>query len=140
MKREQHLVVLLLALISPLPTRSALAQTYYRPDSAKIARAADAGARLVHWIETTNRESEQAIFLRNTSSEPIQITSYEIYECVNIWRRVCGRHSPGPNIAPGKTVRLAVVERGLSDQSWSFKYRFEAAFVSDSVKRDTTRH
>ena len=139
MKLGQRSIVLLLALMSPL-ARSALAQTYHRPDSAKIARAAEAGARLVHWVETTNRESEQAIFLRNTSGEPIQITSYELYDCVNIWRRVCGRHSPGPSIAPGETVQLAVVERGLSDQSWSFKYRFEAAFVSDSVKPDTTRH
>ena len=129
---------LLASLSTGLVAAPAVAQTYPHPDSATVARAVDAGARLVHWIETTNGRSEHAVFLRNTSQEPIQITSFDIYDCVNLRGSVCGSHSPGPRLAPGKTVRLVVISRNLSQSAWSYKYRFHAAFVRDTVTADTS--
>jgi hypothetical protein len=84
---------------------------------------------------------EAAIVLRNMSAEPIQITQYEVYDCVNLRGNVCGLHSPGPLIAPGKTVRV-VVAQGFSRQAWSFRYRFRAAFRHPpaSTAADTPRH
>jgi hypothetical protein len=123
-------------------TVSLNAQVVTHPDSATIARAADAGAKLVYWVESTNGHAEQAVFLRNTSTEPIQVTDYEIYECVNLRGKACGVHSPGPLIAPGKTVRLIVIDQAYSQEAWSFKYRFNATFPHSSspAAPDTVHH
>jgi hypothetical protein len=107
----------------------AVCQVYTRPDSARIANAVDAGALIVHWIETTTDRSEQAVYLRNTSNEPIQVTSYEIYDCQNLRGNVCGVHAPGPVIKPGKTVELVVVSQSFRYEAWSFRYRFHTVFL-----------
>ena len=118
--------------------RSVNAQVVPHPDSATIARASYAETKLVYWVESTNGQAEQAVFLKNTSTEPIQVTNYEIYDCVNLRGKVCGVHVPGPLIAPGKTVRLVVIDRGFSQEAWSFRYRFHAAFLH--APTDTTSH
>jgi hypothetical protein len=133
-------IPLLTSLTGLVVLTPAYSQTYLHPDSAVVARAAEAGARLVHWVETTNGQEEQAVFLRNTSREPIQITSYEIFDCANLRGSVCGRHAPGPRIEPGKTVRLVVISRSFSQSRWFYKYRFNAVFVRDSLAADTAHH
>ncbi len=118
--------------------RSVHAQVVPHPDSATIARASYAETKLVYWVESTGGHSEQAVFLKNTSTEPIEVINFEIYDCINLRGKVCGVHAPGPLIAPGKTVRLVVIDRGFSKEAWSFRYRFHAAFLH--APTDTTSH
>ena len=132
-----HVVVLSVALGW---VTSARAQVVPHPDSATIARATGAETKLVYWVESTNGHSEQAVFLRNTWTEPIQVTNYEIYDCVNLRGKVCGMHSPGPLIAPGKTVRLVVIDQAFSAEAWSFKYRFNAIYVHPANPAADTAH
>jgi hypothetical protein len=122
--------------------RSGNAQVVPHPDSATIARASYAETKLVYWVESTGGHAEQAVFLRNTSTEPIQVTDYEIYDCVNLRGKVCGVHSPGPLIAPGKTVRIVVIDQGSSEEAWSFRYRFHATFLHapNPAAADSVRH
>lgn len=125
-RHASELALMCVALGLPSPAAS---QVYTRPDSARIANAVDAGALIVHWIETTTDRSEQAVYLRNTSNEPIQVTSYEIFDCQNLRGNVCGVHAPGPVIQPGKTVELVVVSQSFRYEAWSFRYRFHTIFL-----------
>ena len=118
--------------LGALCANSAPAQVYTRPDSARIANAIDAGALVVHWIETTTSRTEQAVYLRNTANEPVQVQSYEIFDCQNLRGNVCGVHAPGPVIQPGKTVELVVVSQSYQYAAWSFKYRFNVIFLRPS--------
>src|SRR5258708_3101987 len=113
-------------------------QVVLYPDSATIGRGSYAETKLVYWVESTGGHSEQAVFLKNTSTEPIEVINFEIYDCINLRGKVCGVHAPGPLIAPGKTVRLVVIDRGFSEEAWSFRYRFHAAFLH--APTDTTSH
>lgn len=128
-------VLLAVAMIFPIPLS---AQVYTRPDSASLERAA-AFAEMTHWVETTHGTSEQTVMLRNNSKRPIQVLTYEVYECVNIPTRVCKVHQPGPVIDPGKTKRLVTVSRRRDDQEWSYSYRFTVSYVP-GTQPDTTRH
>jgi len=114
----------------------------YHADSAKIAKAADAGASLVHWVQTSPGAEEHTIYVRNISQQLIRVTSYEVYNCVDVRGRACGIHSPGPLVKPGQTVRLIVIDFGMRRGSnGSYQYRVSSTFVAtDSTPPDTTRH
>lgn len=128
---------ILLALVVLFPSRLS-AQVYTRPDSAALERAA-AFAEMTHWVETTHGVSEQTVMLRNNSKRPIQVLSYEVYDCVNIPTRVCKVHPPGPVIDPGKTKRLVSISRRRDDEEWSYSYRFTVGYVP-GAQPDTARH
>jgi len=121
-------MIALLALVVMLGTAPAIAQTIPPPDSARLA-AASASAALVHWVASSSGAAEQTIFIKNSSERPIDITSYEIYECLNLAKSVCGVHAPGPRIAAGKTVALQTIRQRDRTARWAFQYRFMAAFV-----------
>ncbi len=119
--------------------RVGAAQTLPQPDSATLALSA-ARAALSYWEAATYQGSrEQSVFLRNNSTRTIQIASYEVRECVNISRRVCGVHTPGPVIRPGKTVILVTLVRQQYNEGYSYRYRFSPRFVADS-SNDSTPH
>lgn len=103
------------------------AQTIPQPDSAALARSA-AHAALSYWMASSNGPGEQSVYLKNNSTRPIQIVSYEVYACTNIRGRTCGIHTPGPRIDPGKTKILVTVQQLRYDAPWSYQYRFEADF------------
>ena len=109
----------------------------YHADSTKIANAAESGARLVHWVETVRGAGQHVIYVRNLTTRPVRVTSYEIYECMNLRGRACGVHSPGPVVAPGKTVRLIIIAFGVGIAPGSYRYRLQAAFA-DSTTADTS--
>ena len=115
-----------------------LAQVYTGPDSAALERAA-AFAEMTHWVETSHGVSEQSVMLRNNSKRPVQVLSYEVYDCVNIPSRVCKVHQPGRVIEPGKTKRLVAIRRRRDDQEWSYSYRFTVGYVP-GTQADTTQH
>jgi len=115
-------------LVSMGPAPCAVAQVVPQPDSAQLAAAA-AEAALMHWVASSSGATEQNVYLRNTSTRPIQITSYEIYECINLAKAVCGVHAPGPLIKPGATVVLQAIRQRDRRQSWSYQYRFDALFA-----------
>jgi len=113
----------------------------YSADSAKVAAAIAAGVKLIHWVQTTPGASEHIIYVRNISKQPIQITSYEIYDCINLAGRVCGIHAPGPQLAPGQTKRLVVIKVIPGVGPSSYNYRLQSAPVTpDSTRADTTHH
>ena len=112
-----------------LGTLPASAQVIPPPDSARLA-AASASAALVHWVASSSGAAEQTIFIKNSSDRPIDVTSYEIYECVNLAKSVCGVHTPGPRIAAGKTVSLQTIRQRDRRGEWSYQYRFTAAYVT----------
>lgn len=128
--RRCHIAVLLLSLLPAGP--AAAQQIFYRADSAKIDSAAAAGVALVHWVQSTYAADEQSIYVRNISHTPIRITSFEIYDCLNLGGHACGVHSPGPLVAPGKTARLIVIERAFDGSATGFKYRIYAMAAPDS--------
>jgi hypothetical protein len=109
----------------------ASAQQILPPDSATLAESA-ARAALTYWEASTGGSAEQSVFLRNNSDRPIQITSYEVYECVNVARRTCRVVTPGPLVGPGKTVTLVAIGRLRPTSGWSYRYRFNARFAPDS--------
>lgn len=121
--------VLLLAGLA-LAAPSAAAQQYAPPDSSQLAASA-ARASLTYWEANTNGSAEISVFLRNNADRPIQVTWYEIKDCVNVSRKLCGRHDPGPLIKPGKTVRLVSVPRERPHESWSYTWAFEARWGDD---------
>jgi hypothetical protein len=118
-------------------TRPLSAQTYTTPDSAQQAQAAAAGAALLHWIASTHGAGEQTVFLKNTSTQLVHITSYEIHECLNLASKVCGTHAPGPDIRPGETVALQRVRPRDRSARWSYQYRFDAAFQGGDALAET---
>jgi len=113
-------------------------ETIYSADTTKINRATKAGVGLIHWVQTEPGAEEHVIYVRNISSRPIQVTSYEVYDCQNIRGRVCGVHSPGPQVAPGKTVRLVIIRQSSSMFRASYHYRVQSVYT-DSAAADTTR-
>jgi hypothetical protein len=116
-------------------------QVTYHADSAKVAAAAAAGVKLIHWVQTSPAANEHVIYVRNISQQPIQVTSYEIYDCFNLSGRVCGVHAPGPLLAPGQTKRLVIIESGAGVGRSSYQYRIHSAPVTpDSTRADTTHH
>jgi hypothetical protein len=113
----------------------------YSADSAKVAAAAAAGVSLIHWVQTSPGAIEHIIYVRNISKRPIQVTSYEIYDCFNLRGNVCGVHAPGPRLAPGETKRLIIIEEGGGVGRSSYQYRVHSAPVAaDSSSADTTHH
>jgi hypothetical protein len=125
---RQQTALLLIVLASLGSARAAVAQVVPHPDSAQLAAAA-AHAALLHWVASSSGASEQSVYLRNTSTRPVQVTSYEIYECINLAKSVCGVHRPGPFIKPGATVVLQIIRQPDRRQSWSHQYRFDALFA-----------
>jgi hypothetical protein len=134
MSGPMHRMLLAVMVLSPA---SLSAQVYTRPDSAALERAA-AFAEMTHWVETSHGVSEHSVMLRNNSRRPIQILSYEVYECINIPSRTCKVHQPGPIVEPGKTKRLVVIRQQRSGESWSYNYRFTVAYLPQTMA-DTAR-
>jgi len=126
-------LALILALAPLMPSRAQ--QIMYRADSAKVARAVESGARLVHWVETVPDAGQHILYARNVTNRPVRVSSYEVYECMEVRGRVCGIHE-GPVVQPGKTVRLAVIT--FRGGGGSYKYRVNAEFA-DSIPGDSTR-
>ena len=117
----------LTALLSIAIAGSARAQTIPQPDSATLARSA-AHSALTYWEASSNGPGEQSVYLKNNSTRPIQIVSYEVYDCTNIRGSTCKVHTPGPRIDPGKTKILVTIDQLHINAPWSYKYRFEADF------------
>jgi hypothetical protein len=126
----KHATILVAAAL--LGTASpASAQELPPPDSATMAESA-ARAALSYWEASTGGSAEQSVFIRNNSDRPVQITSYEVYECFNVARRTCRVVTPGPVVRPGKTITLVAIGRQRPNDRWSYRYRFNARFVPDS--------
>jgi hypothetical protein len=123
-----HRMLLAVMVLSPC---SLSAQVYTRPDSASLERAA-AFAEMVHWVETSHGVSEHSVMLRNNSKRPIQVLSYEVFECINIPSRTCKVHQPGPIVEPGKTKRLVVIRQQRSSSAWSYNYRFSVSYLPEA--------
>jgi hypothetical protein len=113
-----------LALLSPLSLR---AQVSHPPDSAYLKRATDAGIYLVHWIQKDN-SSEHTLYFKNTAAFPLQVTDWEVYECINIGNKDCAAHSDGPLIKPGQTVSITTIRRRDRHSGFSYLYRFHVAW------------
>lgn len=126
-------------LLTFLLTIPSAGQVVPPPDSASQAMSA-ARAALSYWEASSHGSSEQSVYLKNNSARPIVITSYEVYECVNIPRRTCGVHSPGPTVPPGKTVVLVTIGRSRNDQAWAYRYRFYPQFAPDSAAAADSSH
>lgn len=109
------------------------AQVVAPPDSSRLAAAEDAGAKLIFWEASSNGQSEQSVYLRNTSGRPIEITSYEVYDCFNLAGRLCGEHTPTLTVRPGKTATLFVVGPRDRSQGWAYRYRFRAHYADVPV-------
>lgn len=115
-----------------LPTVLA-AQQIPSADSATLGRAS-AHAAVVHWVDSLVNPSDQVVRLKNTSSRVVQVESFEVYECINVApSRVCKVHEGGQMIRPGKTITLVTLGRRSSYDAWSYRYRFQVRFVTDSV-------
>jgi len=104
--------------------------TYVHPDSAKLAAAADAGAGVASWVESTMGTDEHALYVRNVSDRQVHVVSYEIYECFNLRGKACGVHSLGLVLKPGESKRLTIIEGGDRRHGRaSYKYRVRAVYV-----------
>lgn len=103
-------------------------------DSTALANKSDAGVFLVHWAAEDGSRSEQVIYMRNISKDQrIRIDWWEVYDCQNLRGKVCGRHEGGPELKPGQTVKLTNVSQGNRRQAYSYRYRFYASWVRDTV-------
>ena len=100
------------------------------PDSAEQARAVAAGAAVLYWAANTGSR-EQSIYVRNTSEHAVRVADFEVTECYNLSRRLCGRHAPGPVIRPGATVVLVRITPREPTEAWSYRYQVHAEFVPD---------
>ena len=128
-------VMWLLTLTVPLRAQ----EIVYGADSAKVDSARAAGVGLVHWVQTVWRAREHIIYVRNISTRPLQIASFEIYECFGIRRNVCGVHAPGPRLAPGETKRLIIIDE-IAGRGQRSSYRYRVKVAADSTAADTSRH
>jgi CubicO group peptidase (beta-lactamase class C family) len=104
----------------------------YHYDAPSEARLGEVGAEaeLLNWVEQIRGGRTQELYFRNTSDQPIQITSYEFFECTNVIGVTCGEKLEGPRLEPGETVRLESIRQRNFEQRWSYRYQFEARFLS----------
>ncbi len=107
---------------------------YLAPDSAQLAASATRSS-LSFWHVSTNGSSETTVFVRNNAARPIRILWYEIRDCINIPRKACGRHAPGPLIKPGKTAKLVVVHQERNTEGWSYTYQFQSDWADRPAAR-----
>ena len=139
-------ILLLAVLFAALPGPPAAAQDaaelgphrYLAPDSAQLAASA-ARSSLSFWHVSTNGTGETTVYVRNNAARPVRIIWFEVRDCINIPRKICGRHSPGPTIKPGKTSRLVVVRRERNSEGWSYTYQFQAEW-GDAPGSDPVRN
>lgn len=130
--KTRSLVVLLPVVGLLAATRSAGAQiaegVHY--DAPTDSRLDELGARskLLAWVEDTGSDREQHIYFRNTSDQPIQITSYEFRDCNNVSVK-CRVVFEGPRLEPGETILLEKVRQRNIELRWSYQYRFTARFI-----------
>ncbi|MFW6085041.1 MAG: serine hydrolase domain-containing protein [Gemmatimonadota bacterium] len=106
----------------------------YHYDAPTEARLGEVGAeaKLVNWVEQIRGGRTQELYFRNTSDQPIQITSYEFFECTNVIGVSCGEEIEGPRLEPGETIRLESIRQRNLEQRWSYRYQFQASFLSSA--------
>ena len=103
-------------------------------DSTRLQPVTAAGHFLLHWTVDEGTNGEQTVFLRNVSPDrSITLSSWEIYDCVNLAGRACGVHKKGPVIPPGQTVRLVRLHAAVPDQGYAYRYRFTAGWTEPSA-------
>ena len=93
-------------------------------DSTRLTSVTAAGKFLAYWTAEDGAAQEQGVYLKNLSPDrSITITSWEVYDCINLAGGVCGKRNKGPTIKPGKTVRLVLI-RGWRGSTRGYSYRF----------------
>jgi hypothetical protein len=133
-----------LALASLLPAcavllgmpSSLLAQVDKAPDSTFFRQRADAGVYLVHWVKQDNPR-EQTVYFKNTAKFPLQVTDWEVYDCMNIGNKDCGPRTSGPLLKPGQTVKLITIVQRDRYSGYSYHYRFHVAWGPGVVPDST---
>ena len=127
-----------LALCLPHPSYAQGIGEAYDYDAPTDVRLDDAAARakLVTWVSNDGNPSEQKIYFRNTSDLPIDVASYEFYECINIAGVKCGEElTDGPTLEPGETLVLKTVRPRDMRQRWSYRYKFQVQFAAPPRRR-----
>lgn len=104
----------------------------YHYDAPSEARLGEVGAetKLLSWVQQLRGGRTQELYFRNTSDQPIEITSYEFFECTNVIGVTCGDTLEGPRLEPGETIRLETIRQRNFEQRWSYRYQFQARFLS----------
>lgn len=135
MLKATTLLLPLFALLFPTLAQRAHAQriaegySYAAPRAEKLDDAA-AHAKLLNWVEDAARAREHLVYFRNTSDQPLDITSYEFYECLNVSGVKCGVEHEGPRLEPGETIVLKRIRHRNMDQRMSYRYRFYVQFAA----------
>lgn len=123
------LVVTAVVASSPDAAAQQIAEAYGL-DAPTETRLDEEGARtrLLNWVEHERGGRSQQVYFRNTSDQPIDITSYEFFDCVNVAGVSCGKKIEGPRIEPGETIILVTVRQRDIQRRWKYRYQFQARF------------
>lgn len=106
-------------------------------DAPSEARLNDEGAhaRLLAWWQNPRGSRSSDLYFRNTSDQPIEIISYEFFDCTNVIGVKCGEKLKGPRLEPGETRKVATVRQRDFQQRWSINHQFQARFIGPSTSR-----
>lgn len=110
------------------PAQAADEARVLRPRLSPVLGDQDLPTRSLTAFIDNRRDGEQTVSLINRGARPILVASWVTYGCVNVRGRDCGERHPGPLVAPGDTVRVAVVHRANPSFPWKYRYLFRAVF------------
>lgn len=102
---------------------------HYDPPTETRLDDKAARAKLLSWTQMKPGSRTMQWFMRNTSSETIEITTYEFSECLNVLGVKCDEELKGPRIEPGETVVLATIRQRNIEQRWFYRTLFQARFL-----------
>lgn len=131
MKASYLVLALLGGLAIPGSGRGQQIAEGYHYDAPSEARLDEAGAeaKLVNWVQSARGGRTAELYFRNTSDQPIEISSYEFSECTNVIGVTCGEKLEGPRLEPGETILLETIRQRNLEQRWFYRYQFSARFL-----------
>ncbi len=93
------------------------------------------------WVSDFPIGNTRIIYVRNNSqTRAVQITSLNVYNCVNVMAGACGDSAYGSLIlAPGATTMLRNITPSELTQGFSFDYEYTAGFASGKDFRTSNR-
>lgn len=113
---------------------------HYDPPTEARLDDEGANARLLAWWQNPRGSRSSELYFRNTSDRPIEISSYEFFDCTNVIGVTCGKKQKGPRLEPGQTLRVETVRQRDFEQRWSIDFRFQARFLGPTPAGNTSRN
>ncbi|MGA9856196.1 MAG: hypothetical protein WBR29_13090 [Gammaproteobacteria bacterium] len=111
-----------------------IAAQFLRPEPAPAEAVAPTPGPLLAgnqqtsaWIVHEKHPLADIIYMRNNTKWPLEITTFELYDCANI-KQICTTMHPEFKLAPHQTRRFMQIEPGDPLGAYAFHYQFYYGF------------